>query len=182
MSSACPDTCLNVNFTGELLRTSFGGSGYDIACAQNSTPITYQIKDEEVSVKQVGFQPEFSNQLYFVHLNIKQDSKKGIQRYKEHRNKVSESILAISKLTKEMISCSDLDHFEKIMFEHEQIISNIIKNRPIQELAFKNYFGQVKSLGAWGGDFVLATGNDDTPEYFKSKGFETVVPYADMVL
>ena len=28
-----------------LLKNSFGGSGYDIACAQNNTPVLYRIKD-----------------------------------------------------------------------------------------------------------------------------------------
>ncbi len=36
---------------------------------------------------------------------------------------------------------------------------------------FLDYFGQTKSLGAWGGDFILATGNKDTPKYFKNKGY-----------
>ena len=36
----------------------------------------------------------------------------------------------------------------------------------IKENAFSDYFGQVKSLGAWGGDFVLVTGNEDTPSIF----------------
>jgi hypothetical protein len=30
-----------------LLKSSFGGSGYDIACAQNDEPIIYQIVDQE---------------------------------------------------------------------------------------------------------------------------------------
>jgi hypothetical protein len=40
----------------------------------------------------------------------------------------------------------------------------------------------IKSLGAWGGDFVLATGDDKTISYFKSKGYNTVIPYSKMAL
>ena len=166
----------------ELLKLSFGGSGYDIACAQNDVPIFYQRCNKQPIVEQVKFHPNFSDQLYFVYLNIKQDSKKGIQRYKEQRGTFSSEIEAVNAITEAMIECQDLSAFEKLMLEHEQLISGIIQNKPIQEILFKDYFGQVKSLGAWGGDFVLATGNQDTPNYFKEKGFEIVIPYRDMVL
>ena len=51
----------------------------------------------------------------------------------------------------------------------------------VQEALFKDFSGQTKSLGAWGGDFILATGDKKTPDYFKQKGFETVIPYSQMI-
>ena len=65
---------------------------------------------------------------------------------------------------------------------HEKIVSNIIQQKPIKEVLFKNYHGGIKSLGAWGGDFILATGNEDSPNYFNQKGFKTVIPYQDLIL
>jgi mevalonate kinase len=62
----------------ELLKNSFGGSGYDIACAQNDSPIFYQIIDGKPEVEIVNFNPAFSNNLYFVYLNQKQSSKSAI--------------------------------------------------------------------------------------------------------
>ena len=47
---------------------------------------------------------------------------------------------------------------------------------------FPDYFGTLKSLGAWGGDFILATGNKDTSQYFIDKGYATILKYSDMVL
>ena len=76
-------------------------------------------------------------------------------------------------------STKDLD---KIIIEHERIISSIIKLKPVKQNLFSDYFGQVKSLGAWGGDFVLVTGNEDTPKYFQQKGFETILSYKKMIL
>ncbi len=166
----------------ELLKKSFGGSGYDIACAQNNTPITYQLQNDIPVIESVDFNPIFADQLYFVHLNIKQNSKKGIKRYNEFKGDISSMIAEVSNLTAQVISTNNLFDLEKLLVEHEQIISKIIQNKPIKELVFADYFGEVKSLGAWGGDFVLATGNDDTPKYFKEKGFETVIPYKEMVL
>ena len=68
------------------------------------------------------------------------------------------------------------------MFEHEQLVSKVIQLQSVQKELFSDYFGQTKSLGAWGGDFILATGNDDTPGYFRQKGFETIIPYQDLIL
>ena len=166
----------------ELLQNSFGGSGYDIACAQNDLPIIYQLQDGIPKIEVVEFNPSFSDNLFFVHLNIKQDSKKGIQRYKEKRGNINGEISRISEITDEFITCADLGEFEKLIIEHELIISKIIQNKPIKEIAFPDYFGAIKSLGAWGGDFVLVTGNKDTPAYFKQKGFEVVIPFNEMIL
>ncbi len=166
----------------ELLQNSFGGSGYDIACAQNDYSIKYQLKNEKSKVEIVDFNPSFVNQLFFVHLNIKQDSKKGIKRYKEKRGNISNEIARMSEITNEFIVCNTITDFEKLIVEHEQIISKIIQNKPIKEILFPDYFGAIKSLGAWGGDFVLVTGNENTPEYFKNKGFETIIPYKEMIL
>ena len=81
-----------------------------------------------------------------------------------------------------MIVCDNLSDFEKLIVEHEQIISEIIQNKPIKEIAFPDYYGEIKSLGAWGGDFVLVTGDEGTPTYFKEKGFEIVIPFKEMIL
>jgi hypothetical protein len=47
---------------------------------------------------------------------------------------------------------------------------------------FPDYSRAIKSLGAWGGDFVLATGNFNEMDYFKQKGFHTIISYHKMVL
>lgn len=166
----------------KLLQNSFGGSGYDIACAQNNLPITYQIKGEKPKVEVVDFNPNFADKLFFVHLNVKQDSKKGIERYREVKGELQKETIQISEITDEMILCNSLIDFEKLIVKHEQIISKIIQNKPIKETLFSDYFGAIKSLGAWGGDFVLVTGNKDTPTYFKEKGFNTVIPFKEMIL
>ena len=62
------------------------------------------------------------------------------------------------------------------------MVSKTIQLKTVQEQLFSDYFGQTKSLGAWGGDFILATGNGDTPDYFNKKGLQTVIPYQDLIL
>ena len=166
----------------QLLSTTFGGSGYDIACAQNNTPILYTRNGNEPIIKQVNFDPLFKEQLYFVYLNKKQNSREGIKRFKDLKGNLSSEILQISELTDLIVSCNNVIDFEKLMVEHEQIVSKTIQLKPIQDLLFTDYFGKTKSLGAWGGDFILATGNDDTQNYFNQKGFQTVIPYQDLIL
>ncbi len=163
------------------LLESFGGSGYDIACAQHNKPIIYQLKDEERIIKTISFKPDFFNQLYFVHRNQKQDSKAGIKQYRELK-KDTILINDISALTIELAKSNSLTDFDYLLKQHESIIGNLLNIKPVQQELFKDYFGQLKSLGAWGGDFMLATGNDDTIAYFKAKGYDTVIAFNDMIL
>ncbi len=167
----------------DLQFNTFGGSAYDIACAQNNTPIVYRLLDGKPSVEAtLKFDPSFKDKLYFVHLNKKQNSREGIAQYKKFKGNIDTLAGQVSALTKEFITCSTLSHFEVLMVEHEQIISSIIDQKPIQLRMFSDYFGKIKSLGAWGGDFILATGSEDTPKYFEDKGFSTIITYQDMIL
>ena len=166
----------------QLLWNSFSGSGYDIANAKHKTPILYQVNNQQPVVKKVDFMPSFSEQLFFVHLNKKQDSKAGIARFKEKREKINNEIQLVSEISKQLIHEQKLSEFEKLIHEHEKIISSIIELPTVKESLFPDYFGTLKSLGAWGGDFMLATGNKDTPQYFIDKGYTTILSYSDMVL
>ena len=166
----------------QLQFNTFGGSGYDIACAQNDSPILYQITDQKPSFNNVSFNPNFKDQLFFVYLNKKQNSREGITRYKNFKGNVSTFVEEISQITNQIYTCDSLTEFEKLLADHESVISKIIDQEPIQKRLFSDYFGQTKSLGAWGGDFILATGNDDTPHYFKQKGFETLFRYVNLIL
>jgi len=166
----------------QLLWNSFSGSGYDIANAKHKTPILYQVNNQQPVVKQVDFLPSFSDQLFFVHLNKKQDSKAGIARFKEKREKIHNEIQLVSEISKQLIHEQKLSEFKKLIQEHEKIISSIIELPTVKEHLFPDYFGTLKSLGAWGGDFILATGDKNTPQYFKAKGYTTILRYSDMVL
>jgi mevalonate kinase len=166
----------------QLLWNSFKGSGYDIACAQNNSPIFYQIENKKPIIKQVDFNPSFKEKLFFVHLNQKQDSKEGIAKFRESNHDFKNEIEEISNLSDQFLNSKSIEDFNQLIIEHENIISSIIKLQPVKEKLFSDYFGEIKSLGAWGGDFVLVTGNDKTSKYFKEKGFETILSYSDMIL
>ncbi|WP_412986475.1 GYDIA family GHMP kinase [Pontimicrobium sp. IMCC45349] len=168
----------------KLLELTFGGSGYDIACAQNNTPIIYSTNNNTPDVQQVIFNPSFIDNLYFIHLNKKQNSREGIARYKQNRDNSSHTFSKINTITEQILNCTNLDEFEQLLTLHENIIANIIKLKPVKETMFHDYDGAIKSLGAWGGDFIIATGNnlDTVANYFKSKGYHTIIPYKDMII
>ncbi|MGK0329770.1 GYDIA family GHMP kinase [Polaribacter sp.] len=166
----------------KLLWNSFKGSGYDIACAQNDTPIFYKIENKKPIIDPVKFNPSFKENLFFVHLNQKQDSKEGIAKFRESGASFQKETEEVSAISQDFLKAKSIQDFNKLIFEHEKIISSIIKLKPVKEKLFPDYFGEIKSLGAWGGDFVLATGNSDTFGYFKNKGFETILTYSQMVL
>jgi len=165
----------------KLLYKSFGGSGYDIAAAQTNSPFFYQITEGEPIIKKAHLPWDFTEQLFFVHLNKKQDSKEGIAQYR--KNNVSlKDIEKISDLGKKLLLCYTLRDFENVMNSHEKTISEILKIEPIKERLFPNFKGTVKSLGAWGGDFVLATGDEASKEYFRRKGYTTIITFNEMIL
>ncbi len=166
----------------KLLWNSFGGSGYDIACAQNDKPIFYQIKNQKPIIKKIEINPSLKENLFFVFLNKKQSSKQEIERYRNNKSNYKKEIKIISSISEEIVKATSIKVFENLIYDHEQIISSIIKLEPVKENMFSDYFGAIKSLGAWGGDFILATGNEDTPRYFKSKGYNTIFNYTEIVL
>ena len=166
----------------ELQFKTFGGSAFDIACAQNNSEIIYQLSNQKPVIKNIDFNPDFKEHLYFVHLNKKQNSREGIAIYQKFKKNNTIVVDEISELTHQIIRCKTLSSFEELLAEHERIISKLINQEPIQKKLFSDYFGQTKSLGAWGGDFILATGNDDTVSYFNKKGYYTIIPYFEMIL
>ncbi|SHE71055.1 Mevalonate kinase [Arenibacter palladensis] len=163
-----------------LLWNAFTGSGYDIACAQNNSPITYQLKNNRPIVQPASFNPTFKNDLYFVYLNQKQNSREGIAQYRKTEFNTFSAISQINSITELILTCSRLSQFDKLIKKHELILSEILGIPTVKERLFPDFKGAIKSLGAWGGDFILATGNKTTPDYFREKGFAIVIPYSKM--
>ena len=60
-------------------------------------------------------------------------------------------------------------------------MGKILSCQPVKEKLFNDFNGVIKSLGAWGGDFVLATGKSNTKEYFKEKGYPVVLEYNRLI-
>lgn len=165
-----------------LLNKTFGGSGYDIACAQHNQPISYQLIEDKPLVKLIDFNPSFKEHIYFIYLNKKQNSRDGIAMYKSNQGQSKILISEINDITLKMINCKSLTEFNELIERHEVIISKTIKQKPIKELLFSDFKGSIKSLGAWGGDFILVTSKNNPKAYFKTKGYHIIIPYNKMIL
>lgn len=164
-----------------LLENSFGGSGYDIACAQAQGPLTYTRNKYEPDTKNILLNYPFSENLFFVYLNKKKDSQKAVASF--NLNKVEPSIIhEMNLLTEKIINCSKQIEFNSLLNAHEQTIGSLLNQKTVQESHFSDFKGVVKSLGAWGGDFVLASGNKDSPNYFNTMGYSTIIPFKEMLL
>ena len=161
------------------------GSGYDVACAFAEGPVEYINTPDEVSYTEVDFKPSFHKDLYFVHLGKKQDSRAGIRDYLKAVKNKSTLVKSITQITEDIRGASNLSSFENLLESHEELIASHTGFKRIKQTHFTDYWGTVKSLGAWGGDFVLATstkGHEATKDYFEGKGCGTCIPYKEMVL
>ncbi|SHJ21606.1 Mevalonate kinase [Mesonia phycicola] len=167
-----------------LLQNTFKGSGYDIACARHSKPILFQLqKNENPLVEEVNFSPDFQEELFFVHLNQKQNSREAIQHYREQNTSQKLNwIKEVNFITQQILEARTIEDFKLLINKHEILLSEILNLSTVKERLFSDYNGSIKSLGGWGGDFILATGNSEDQNYFKDRGFTTILKYQDMVL
>ncbi len=167
----------------ELLRRGFGGSGYDIGCAQNSSPIKYTLRENQPTVELSSFDPKFADKLYFVYLNRKQSSREAIDNYRSRQpQEIDAAITGISQLTDKIESLTDFAEFCSTLKLHEQTIAKLIDQPTIQEQLFADFTGTIKSLGAWGGDFILAAADGDPSDYFYNRGYNVVIRYDKIIL
>ena len=194
----------------ELLKLTFGGSGYDIACATAEGPIYYQlsmsksafqqaqrptldlpakvpvpVEGQTPMVEPIDFNPPFAEHLFFIYQGQKQSSSKEIKAFLAQANPIDlhKDIESVSEISRAVPKCETLDEFAMLMQCHERIISRCIGQEPVQK-RFPDFEGVLKSLGAWGGDFILAATEwteNQVREYFKGKGLEVVFGYNDLV-
>ena len=184
----------------ELLKLTFGGSGYDIACASAEGPIYYQLAGLDGFVPRndakqepkltplvdpVVFNPPFADHLFFVYQGQKQSSSKEIKAFlaKVHPDDLQKDIEAVSEISHAVPKCHNIGEFSMLMQCHERIIARCICQEPVQK-RFPDFEGTLKSLGAWGGDFILAATEWDESQvraYFKTKGLEVIFGYKDIV-
>lgn len=209
----------------ELLSMTMGGSGYDIAAATANGPLLFQKFNGVNRMEAIDFNPPFADNLYFVHLGKKQDSRLAMVYYTttpaeerhKHIGRITQITHNITKIknanqevnnlviaqgnvswkyeslenTNELTNAelpfqktAALKEFEALVKEHEEIVASVIKQTRAKDLYFGDFWGEVKSLGAWGGDFVLVTSEkseQETRQYFSNKGFDTVLTYAEMI-
>lgn len=170
----------------ELLERTFGGSGYDIACAGASAPLVYTRNKNTPHIEAVPFNPSFKDKIFFVHLNEKMNSRSAIQYYKNLELDKGHIIDQLNTITKEFCTSTSIEQFESCMIKHEDLLSSTLAIDKVKDAVFSDYWGAVKSLGAWGGDFVMMTNASRSSmefnNYLHERGFNTILSYDEMVI
>lgn len=163
-----------------LLENSFGGSGYDIAAATAEAPIVYTIKNKVL--EEVELSNEITDNLLFVYLGKKQISSKEIAKFKA--KEVSDvQIKNMNTIVDKASHCVEITEWENLMKESENMLSSILNLPTVKERFFSDYPFEIKSLGAWGGDFVMATCRDldEAKSYFLRKEMYVCYTYREIV-
>ena len=167
-----------------LLKSTFGGSGYDVACAYENTPLRYRLVDGHSSVTPTPFLPPFYDKLFFVYSGRKQDSSKEVKSFLNEDYDYTDIVAEIDDITAKMCVANDLTAFQDLMLSHESIMSRCLHRDSIGKM-FCDFDGVMKSLGAWGGDFFLAASSlpeYEVRRYFKSRGCDIVFRYDELAI
>lgn len=169
----------------KLCLDATNGSGYDVAQAGARQPILYQLNPTSgASWIQLPFKPKYNQDLFFVYLGEKQDSSNEVRSFQEIKKtkSLSSAIKRVNELVRDFVKAEHLSIAEDILLEHENILSSILERPRIQEERFADYtHGVIKSLGGWGGDFVLVTGSNIARDYFYDKGYGVILGWEEMI-
>ena len=166
----------------QLLGSTFKGSGYDIACAKAEGPIFYEVNGP--MVRKADFNPPFKDKLYFIYQGHKQNSANEVKAFLDKKKDFKEEVRSISKISEILPDLQTLRDFCYFIKIHEEITAACLEQRRLRKY-FNDFEGEIKSLGAWGGDFFLvATEWDEekVKKYFDSKDLDIVFKYNDIVL
>lgn len=163
-----------------LLNNSFGGSGYDIAAATTSLPFTYTINDK--ITKSFVLPKEITDKLLFVYLGKKQQSSREIIKFQSKQTSENQ-INQMNEIVKKAITCTSIEAWENLIDESENLLSSILETPKVKDLLFSDYSFSIKSLGAWGGDFIMATCRDINVarDYFINNGHNTLYSYNELI-
>jgi len=169
----------------QLFFNTQNGSAYDIACAGASGPVFYRLEDGQANVEKAVFNPAFKKNIAFIYSGQKQDSRQSLSNFLARQGSYEFEKGIISEISRELAAASHIQEFSELLDEHEKIMSKVIGMPKVKDDRFSDFPGSIKSLGAWGGDFILAAAEIDFVEiksYFSTKGLDIVFSFDELVL
>jgi len=161
------------------------GSAYDIACANSDSPIFYRLEDRIPQFENINFNPPFKDKLAFVYSGKKQDSEASVHQFLGQNGFYEYEKGSISGISREIQKAQSLHDFNELLNEHEEIMARVLNLPKVKEASFPDFPGSVKSLGAWGGDFLLASseiGFEEIKAYFSAVELDVVFRWEELVL
>lgn len=166
----------------QLNELVFKGSGFDIACATADGPIFY-IKNKPA--QPVSLDYPFANQLFLLYSGRKKATADEVNSFLKEQKVTQKLIAEASGLSDGFAYCGDQSEFNRLIRQHEQLIGSLIRKTPVKAEYFADFSGEIKSLGAWGGDFYLISSElsfQEISNYFKNKGLSILFHWDDLIL
>ena len=161
----------------------FSGSGFDIACATANGPIMY-VRNK--LTEPIDLDYLFADQLFLVYSGKKKGTAQEVRSFLNKKVVSEQKIAEMNVLSEKIASCSsDQSEFNRLIQDHEKMIGKLIGKNPVKDEFFPNFKGEIKSLGAWGGDFYLVSTQLpflEVKKYFENKGLTTVFRWDDLIL
>lgn len=163
-----------------LLENTFGGSGFDVACATSPGPALFETDGKKIVP--INLSPAVTSKMLFVYSGKKKESRSEVNRFNK-MNILPDVIQQMNSIVSSVICCEQVEELEKLIDQSESLISGILNIDPVKKSTFNDYPYCVKSLGAWGGDFVMATYRDEQEarNYFKHKGYGVQFNYDQII-
>lgn len=152
------------------------GSGFDVACAHASGPIVYQ---RERPVQSVDLNAWPTDHIRFMYLGQKQDSQKEVAKF-ANRDIANGVIERMNALTDAFIQAKSAPELMKLMNAHESLMSDVLSQPTIKEQLFRDSAFAFKSLGAWGGDFVMVVAEDPSEFGYLNKSNRLLLSWAEI--
>ena len=165
----------------ETFKNAHGGSGYDLACAKADGPITYQLIENKAKVLNTTIPFDFLDELGFVYRGKKQLTSESLNLVKS-KPFSDDQIDRFNFLTDAFLQSKSLLELEDVIEEHESLLAEHLGLTKVKQELFGELPGQVKSLGGWGGDFVLVTRLRSSEQWLKQKGYTTIFPFKELGL
>ena len=169
-----------------LQEHSFPGSGFDIAAATATGPFVYQLQTPNntsgISITPFQLHENISSRLLFVFTGKKQNSLREVSTFSALNISPAQTG-TMNTIVEEVLRCTGIEAFERLMLQSESLLREILKRATVKEKRFADYPFAIKSLGAWGGDFIMAAFRDETlaRTYFHEKGMYPIFNYRQLI-
>lgn len=160
----------------DLFSKISNGSGFDIAAGLSGYPFRYRLKKNKREISPVKLPELFFKHAFFVYLGEKTHSEVAVEEFQNSDKDLKMPIKYINEITAQFAEIESVPELSRITKEHEDFMSDVL-DIPSPTRRFADYPYGMKSLGAWGGDFIMAIhpkGKAEVEKYFKQKGFPVV--------
>lgn len=166
----------------DLYASTFGGSGYDIACAGSDLPVLFsKVSSELVDLRPAAINEKITPNLFFIYSGKKAGTSDALSYIKQNEmdpNWIDE----VSEISQCLSETASVSTWIKGIDAHNKLLEKYLGS-PGPESEFSDFNGAIKSLGARGGDFYMAVSKEG-PKYVKSyfgeKGLNEILDYDEV--